>query len=242
MVKTRSYTEEVIFKYYDEIQQMYTQLMMKLSKRSQNSLIANRLTKVKKMIPWLIQTRNDFLILPNVGRKSSNELMSLVIELRQFIDNKALMDNKLADNGSVKTKSTLSIDYDYINNKYHDLLEVLSVRANNILKSYNLLEFKDFEPFLYASENDFLKFRNCGLKSAKEFLKLSSALRLLVDNSSDKEMVSNKNDETSDVGHDEIVDVSILRIPIEDLGLSGRAFNCLKKTKIKTLGDLLAFD
>lgn len=244
MATNRSYTEEVIFKHYDEIQHMFTQLIMKLSKRSQNSLIANRLTKVKKMMPWLIQTRNDFLILPNVGRKSSNELMSLVIELRQFIANKALilMDNKLVDNGNVKTKSSSSIDYDYINNKYHDLLKELSVRANNIIKSYNLLEFKDFEPFLYASENDFLKLRNCGLKSAKEFLKLSSALRLFVDNSADKAIVSNKNDETKDVGQDNNIDISILKIPSEDLGLSVRAFNCLKKAKVKTLGDLLAYD
>ena len=109
---------------------------------------------------------------------------------------------------------------------------------------------------MVLNKADLIKFHNLGKKSLQEIEEavISKGLWFGFDiktflqgkNTKPKDIPDGDStilkDATENDEQDEIVDTSVLNVPIEDLGLSVRSFNCLETAGIKTLGDLVAFE
>lgn len=112
-----------------------------------------------------------------------------------------------------------------------------SVRTFNCLKRGNINTVADL---IQKSPSDLMKVRNMGKKSLDEIIKRLDSMGLSLAEDPEEE-------EDDDVpiacggfgvlGEDD--DEEKLRMSIEDLDLSVRSFNCLKRDNIETVGDLI---
>ncbi len=77
-----------------DVKAYYTSLKNELSVRAKNVLFINNLLNVYDLLPWIEKSRKDFRGLHKCGAHTSNELLSLVSKLREFIDQKLYDDVK----------------------------------------------------------------------------------------------------------------------------------------------------
>lgn len=200
-----------------------------LSVRAKNILLDNELYEYKDFLLFISSDNHQFSSLRNCGKKTIKELekiSSLVLCYQK--DPSSILNIPIEDLG-------------------------LSIRPLNCLKAAEIDVLGELVVFNKA---DLIKFRNMGKKSLQEIEQavISKGLWFGFDirtflqekNTKPKDLLNNDttilSDATKDDEQDEIVDVSKLNIPIDDLGLSARAFNCLHTAEIETLGDLVAFD
>lgn len=200
-----------------------------LSVRAKNVLLNNELFDYEDFLFFISSKNRQFANLRNCGKKTIKELeklSSLVLSYQN--DPSSLLNIPIEDLG-------------------------LSIRPLNCLKAAEIDVLGELVAFNKA---DLIKFRNMGKKSLQEIeeaviskgLWLGFDIRTFIqeENTKPKNSVDCDttilSDVTEDDEQDELVSVSILNIPIGDLGLSVRAFNCLKTAEIKTLGELVEFE
>lgn len=109
----------------------------------------------------------------------------------------------------------------------------LSVRSSNALNKANILTIGDLQKM---SKSDLLKIKNLGSKSVQEILDKKMEIDYFLGNPLG-ETPDNKI-APSFVGDDGI---TYIDVPIEQMGLSNRAYNCLKRENIAFLSELLHF-
>lgn len=77
-----------------DVKAYYISLKKELSIRAQNVLFINNLLNVSDLLPWIEKSRKDFRSLHKCGTHTSNELQSLVRNLREYINQKLYDDVK----------------------------------------------------------------------------------------------------------------------------------------------------
>ena len=174
------------------IQRQYEQLLNRLSVRTQNIAKAQGLLYWIQFEPYLNSSEEDFLQYRNCGKLSAQEFLTLASELQNIIDEVCGLhkyNDSLIETNENKTETTqrqMTIqelplsEVKFIQRQYEQLINRLSVRTQNIAKTNGLLQWKKFEPYLNSTESDFLQYRNCGKKSAQEFLKLAFELQKII--------------------------------------------------------------
>lgn len=145
-----------------------------LSVRAKNILRFNKLTSLKALYPWINGTRKDFLLLRNVGAKTSKELMSFISILRDEIDE--------CDNSGATQNGGFSNDDNWKKNAslqliLNNLIKSLSARSRNTLRISNLTNVEALSPWIKGDRTDFLKFENIGMKTSMELMTLISELK-----------------------------------------------------------------
>ena len=200
-----------------------------LSVRAKNILLDNELYEYKDFLLFISSENHQFANLRNCGKKTIKELeklSSLILCYQK--DPSSILNIPIEDLG-------------------------LPVRPLNCLKA---AEIDVLGKLVVFNKADLIKFRYMGKKSLQEIEEavVSNGLWFGFDI---KTFLQGKNTKPKDVPdgdstilkdaiedgeQDEIVDTSVLNVPIEDLGLSVRSFNCLETAGIKTLGDLVAFE
>ena len=188
------------------IQRHYEQLLNRLSVRTKNIAKTNGLLQWKKFEPYLNSTEKDFLQFRNCGKKSAQELLALASELQQIIDEvyslnrKNAFLNKTNENNIENNQkqevyqSQPSSDWQAIQVQYEKLLNNLSLRSYNIVKSNGFLQWQNFEPYLNYTEEQFLLLNNCGIKSAQELLTLASELQKIIPKSASQKQYRIENE------------------------------------------------
>ena len=77
-----------------DVKAYYISLKNNLSVRAQNVLFINNLLNISDLLPWIEKTNKDFKSLHKCGAHTSNELLSLVGNLREYINQKLYDDVK----------------------------------------------------------------------------------------------------------------------------------------------------
>lgn len=111
--------------------------------------------------------------------------------------------------------------------KYHSYLDPistlnLSTRSHNALKTRDIHKIADL---LSCSKDDIKKIRNLGVKSIEEIFNIIDSLNTYELYAQPEKSLSKKQNDKTFVGYDGL---KYIDIPIEDLQLSVRAYNCLK--------------
>lgn len=191
-----------------------------LSIRAQNVLSNNDLYYYDDFILFISSDNNNFVNLRNCGKKTVKELDELV----------SLLLGYLKDPASILNIPITKLGF--------SVRTIISLKAANIETLGELVSF---------SEDDILRFHGLGKNSIQEIKSVvnSKGLQIGMDindfcqgittNSLIRECVANREVQQNNI-------VSSLMIPIENLGLSVRSFNCLKAANIETLGELVSFD
>lgn len=200
-----------------------------LSVRAKNLLLDNELYDYDDFLLFISSGNHQFANLRNCGNKTIKELekiSSLILCYQK--DPSSILNIPIEDLG-------------------------LSVRPLNCLKAAGIDVLGEL---VVLNKADLIKFHNMGKKSLQEIEEavISKGLWFGFDiktflqgkNTKPKDIPDGDStilkDATENDEQDEIVDTSVLNVPIEDLGLSVRSFNCLETAGIKTLGDLVAFE
>lgn len=119
---------------------------------------------------------------------------------------------------------------------YEKLRGKLSVRAINVLKRNKLFEYSAFLAKTSKPYFSFISLRNCGKKTAQE-------LNLVLEKIRENQPTNIK--DTSEIvneTHTQFVIGQKIKTPIDEYNLSARSINCLRKSEITTLGELVALD
>lgn len=196
-----------------------------LSVRAKNILKDNGLYHYGDFMRFISSGNNQFVKLRNCGKKTVKELDELASLLMLYAN---------------APSSLLTIPIDELG---------FSIRTLSSLKSSHIETLGELVSFTKA---DISKFHGFGKKTLQEIedAVINKGLWLGFDIRtngtrlqfiSDDDTIKNTN-VIKEEKQDEIIDTSILNIPIEDLGLSVRAFNCLEIAEVKTLGDLVVFN
>lgn len=188
------------------IQRHYEQLLNRLSVRTKNIAKTNGLLQWKKFEPYLNSTEKDFLQFRNCGKKSAQELLALASELQQIMDEVYSLNRKNAflnktNENNIENNQKQEVyqsqpfsDWQAIQVQYEKLLNNLSLRSYNIVKSNGFLQWQNFEPYLNYTEEQFLLLNNCGIKSAQELLTLASELQNIIPKSSSQKQYRIENE------------------------------------------------
>ena len=200
-----------------------------LSVRAKNILLDNELYDYDDFLLFISSGNHQFANLRNCGNKTIKELEKISSLLLCYQkDPSSILNIPIEDLG-------------------------LSVRPLNCLKAAGIDVLGEL---VVLNKADLIKFHNMGKKSLQEIEEavISKGLWFGFDiktflqgkNTKPKDVPDGDStilkDATENDEQDEIVDTSVLNVPIEDLGLSVRSFNCLETAGIKTLGDLVAFE
>lgn len=165
----------------NDLQRYYEELRKRLSIRANHILYFAGFEEAADVLSRLTD-KNKILLLRNCGYKTMEEIQEMVCRLREY--NSSL--NGTNDNRTDTIQRQMSIQelplskVQFIQRHYEQLLNRLSVRTQNIAKAHGLLQWIQFEPYLNSTEKDFLQYRNCGKKSAQEFLTLASELQKII--------------------------------------------------------------
>lgn len=165
----------------NDLQRYYEELRKRLSIRANHILYFAGFEEAADVLSRLTD-KNKILLLRNCGRTTMEELYEMVCRLREYNDSL----NGTNDNRTDTIQRQMSIQelplskVQFIQRHYEQLLNRLSVRTQNIAKAHGLLQWIQFEPYLNSTEKDFLQYRNCGKKSAQEFLTLASELQKII--------------------------------------------------------------
>lgn len=193
-----------------------------LSVRAKNILKDNGLYHYGDFMRFISSSNNQFVKLRNCGKKTVKELDELASLLMLYVNDPS---------------SLLTIPIEELG---------FSIRALNALKGSHIETLGELVSF---TKVDISKFHGFGKKTLQEIedAVVNKGLWLGLDIQtngtrlqfiSDDDAIKNTN-VIKEEEQDEIIDTSILNIPIEDLGLSVRAFNCLEIAEVKTLGELV---
>lgn len=193
-----------------------------LSVRAKNILKDNGLYHYGDFMRFISSGNNQFVKLRNCGKKTVKELDELASLLMLYANDPS---------------SLLTIPIEELG---------FSIRTLSSLKSSHIETLGELVSFTKA---DISKFHGFGKKTLQEIedAVINKGLWLGFDIRtngtrlqfiSDDDAIKNTN-VIKEEEQDEIIDTSILNIPIEDLGLSVRAFNCLEIAEVKTLGELV---
>lgn len=170
------------YKIKDDLQEYYIGLLKRLSVRANNILRVGGFEKATDVLSRLTD-KKKILLLRNCGHKTMEEIQEMVFRLREFYSslNEISENNKESIQRQVTIQESPPSEVQLIQSQYEKLLNSLSVRTYNIAKAHGFLQWKNFEPYLNSTEEVFLLFRNCGKKSAQEFLTLASELQKIID-------------------------------------------------------------
>ena len=166
----------------DDLQEYYIELRKNLSVRANHILEFGGFEKATDVLSLLTDPKK-ILLLRNCGLKTVGEIHKMVCQLREYYNtSKRTNENKKEAIQSQKAIQELSLsEVQFIQRQYEQLLNCLSVRAQSIVKNHGLLQWTKFEPYLNSTEEDFLRYSNCGKKSAQELLTLASELQKIID-------------------------------------------------------------
>ena len=165
----------------NDLQRYYEELRKRLSIRANHILYFAGFEEAADVLSRLTD-KNKIMLLRNCGYKTMEEIHEMVCRLREYNDSL----NGTNDNRTDTIQRQMSIQelplskVQFIQRHYEQLLNRLSVRTQNIAKAHGLLQWIQFEPYLNSTEKDFLQYRNCGKKSAQEFLTLASELQKII--------------------------------------------------------------
>ncbi len=208
----------------NSVEKFFEWLRDALSARAKNILIDNELYQFAEFLRFVSSNNNQFVKLRNCGKKTVKELEKLASLILCYV----------SDPSSIVNIPIEDLDF--------------SARTLNSLTSSHIETLGELASFEIV---DIRKFHGLGKKSLQEIedAVINKGLRFgfdiksfYVGNGTKPQIVLNDDTTSSNEvggGQDEIVDVSILSIPIEELGLSVRAFNCLNTAEVKTLGELV---
>ena len=165
----------------NSLQEYYEELRKKLSVRANHALWFGGYEKASDVLSRLTDKKN-ILLLRNCGLTTTEEIFEMVCRLRQY--NASLNETNKNIIEAIQRQMAirelpLSEDH-FIQRHYEQLLNRLSVRTQNIVKTNGLLQWKKFEPYLNSTEEDFLQYRNCGKKSAQELMTLAFDLQKII--------------------------------------------------------------
>ena len=149
------------------LQEYYIALRNNLSERAKFYLKYEQLERATDVLAHL-NDKKRILHIRNCGRKTVDEINEMVGKLKDYV----ISLNETNENEVEKTQNDHSIQ-----EPYDRLTKNLSTRTFNILKTQGLLQWENFIPYIKATEQDFLQFKNCGKKSAQELLTLASELQ-----------------------------------------------------------------
>lgn len=223
---------------------------------SVRTIISLKAVSIETLGELVSFNKDDILRFHGLGDKSIHEIKSVVCskglrlgmdinEFCQGITTSSIIRKHVANKEIQQYQSSI------VSNLMLPIEDLgFSVRTINCLKAANIETLGELASF---EKEVILKFRNLGKKS---FLEIENVVikkglwfgfdirTFSFDNDTKSQVIlnddpTNSNDIASE--QNEIVDDSILNIPIEDLGFSFRAFNCLKTAGIDTLGELVAF-
>lgn len=174
------------------IQSQYEKLLNCLSVRTQNIAKAHGFLQWKNFEPYLNSTEEVFLSFNKCGKKSAQELLMLASELQKILyevcnlkkSNASLNktnEDELEDIQRQKDIQELPYsEINFIQSQYEQLLNHLSVRTRSIVKNLGFIQWRDFEPYLNSTEEEFLIYKDCGKRSAQELLTLASELQKII--------------------------------------------------------------
>ena len=193
--------------YSQESKRLFEILFDDLSIRAQHTLINNDINSIEDLMPWIEGEFHGFMQFKKCGRHTSEELMAMVLYLRQTVELltqpiiEGSLENKESHNlekgvelrnegreedavkrnecALVETKTDKSAESD--RKTFDFLFNALSIRAQNILRYNNINCIEDLAPWIKGESDSFLKFRNCGKRTSEELMEMVLYLRAKVD-------------------------------------------------------------
>ena len=163
------------------LQEFYEDLLSELSVRARHILKYWRFEKATDVLTQLTDKHKP-LNYRNCGRKTAEEIFEMVCRLQEYND--SINGTNYNETETIQKQMFIQelplSKVQSIQRHYEQLLNRLSVRTQNIVKTNGLLQWKKFEPYWNSTEKDFLQFRNCGKKSAQELFALASELQSIV--------------------------------------------------------------
>ena len=199
--------------YNQESKRLFKLLFDDLSLRARHTLLNNDINNIEDLAPWIAGEFNTFLQFKKCGRRTSEELMTMVLYLRKSVEyltqpiiGGSLEDQELhniekdvelnnedrkeeSENRNelalTETRTVKSTESD--RKTFEFLFNDLSIRAQNILIDHNINCIEDLTPWIKGEYNNFLIFRNCGKLTSDELMEMVLYLRARGDLSSQYE-------------------------------------------------------
>lgn len=175
--RLKHYKLEQILTINSKLLSKHSELRNGLSYRARTILRQHGLWDLVDLLPWIEGQYEDFMIYRNCGKKTSDEIISMIDKLRLYIepylDNSefAEMDEEfpIVDQGKVK-------------DMFEALLGTVSARTYHVLGKADLLDSGNFWKYINSSSVDLLKLQGCGAKSATEIQFLAKAFGDVINN------------------------------------------------------------
>ena len=175
------------FTYSQENKRLFEILFDDLSIRAQHTLLNNDINSIEDLAPWIEGELDGFLQFEKCGRRTSEELMAMVLRLRGFVEasSQPVCEDDSIDGEEhvpTETEETETVNISERNERIFELLfDDLSRRAQNILIYHDLNSIEKLAPWIQGKYDSFLQFRNCGKQTSEELMEMVLYLRAKVD-------------------------------------------------------------
>lgn len=197
---TKAQLKEAVQGNKESSKEVFECLFGNLSIRAQHVLLYNDINCVDDLAPWIEGKEKNFLRYRNCGRRTSEELMEMVSSLRDIFvflcltsddgvsesqggesrcQNEEIVEDDDASNTLGNTFASNG-NHIQIQKRFEQLIKTLSVRARNVLFDNRIVNVEDFLALTSKPVEEIMKYRNCGKKTALEFLEAKNRLQLLI--------------------------------------------------------------
>ena len=167
-----------------------------LSIRAQNILRYNNINCIEDLTPWIKGEFNSFLKFRNCGKRTSEELMEMVLYLRAKVDLSCQFDSESAPMNQEKKQSLLDTIAKASENKiqsqrqFDRLFNTLSVRTRNVLRTNGILDCESLFTLASKPVIEIMKLPKCGKKTVQELLEAANRLQKIINEAGSADEVS----------------------------------------------------
>lgn len=195
--RLKHYKLEQILTVNSKLLAKHSELRNSLSVRAKTILRQHELWELVDLLPWIEGQYEDFMIYRNCGKKTSNEIITMIDKLRLYIEH--YLDN--SEFAEMDEESSI-VDQENVQEIFEALLRTVSVRTYHVLGKANLLDSGSFWKYINSSSIDLLKLQGCGAKSAAEIQSLAKTFGDVINNLLDQqEKIATSDLEPSIISH-----------------------------------------